>query len=159
VFTLWPYVWQLNPGHTYDEHLIFYLKTWCDIGLWERSCFASWSVATLTMGHRSWGNYQRWANSTLISRARCLGRRSPSSCPESRAISSKYGESLQQASQTTSLPERWTCTHSSMSHHRHTQDERKVQAKKWSTIYYWTSLRWWRVSARGSSRYAPHASY
>jgi hypothetical protein len=25
-----PYVWQLKPGHTYDEHLIFVLKIMCD---------------------------------------------------------------------------------------------------------------------------------
>jgi hypothetical protein len=26
VFTFWPYVWQLDPGHTYDEHLVLALK-------------------------------------------------------------------------------------------------------------------------------------
>jgi hypothetical protein len=30
VLTFWPYVWQLDPGHTYDEHLILALKTGCD---------------------------------------------------------------------------------------------------------------------------------
>jgi hypothetical protein len=31
VLTFWPYVWQLDPGHTYDEHLVLALKTRCDI--------------------------------------------------------------------------------------------------------------------------------
>jgi hypothetical protein len=44
------------------------------LALWEQSCFASRSVATLTTGRRSWGNYQWRANSTLISRAWFLGR-------------------------------------------------------------------------------------
>jgi hypothetical protein len=30
VLTFWPYVWQLDPGHTYDEHLVLVLKTRCD---------------------------------------------------------------------------------------------------------------------------------
>jgi hypothetical protein len=30
VLTFWPYVWQLDPGHTYDEHLVLALKTGCD---------------------------------------------------------------------------------------------------------------------------------
>jgi hypothetical protein len=30
VLTFWLYVWQLDPGHTYDEHLILALKTGCD---------------------------------------------------------------------------------------------------------------------------------
>jgi hypothetical protein len=33
VLTFWPYVWQLDPGHTYDEHLVLALKTGCDICL------------------------------------------------------------------------------------------------------------------------------
>jgi hypothetical protein len=32
VLTFWPYVWQLDPGHTYDEHLILALKTGRDTG-------------------------------------------------------------------------------------------------------------------------------
>jgi hypothetical protein len=30
MLTFWPYVWQLDPGHTYDEHLVLALKTGCD---------------------------------------------------------------------------------------------------------------------------------
>jgi hypothetical protein len=30
VLTFWPYVWQLDPGHRYDEHLVLALKTGCD---------------------------------------------------------------------------------------------------------------------------------
>jgi hypothetical protein len=30
VLTFWPYVWQLDPGHTYDEHLFLALKIGCD---------------------------------------------------------------------------------------------------------------------------------
>jgi hypothetical protein len=30
VLTFWPYVWHLDPGHTYDEHLVLILKTGCD---------------------------------------------------------------------------------------------------------------------------------
>jgi hypothetical protein len=37
-------------------------------------------------------------------------KKSPSSCPKSWAISTKHGESLWQASETTNLLERWTCT-------------------------------------------------
>jgi hypothetical protein len=115
-------------------------------------------VATLTMGRCSWGNYQRWVNSTLISRARCLGRRSPSGYLESWAISSKYVESLGQASQAMSLLERWTCTHSSTSDRHHTQDL-TVWAKVGMTFHYWISPWRWFISARGSSRSSPHASY
>jgi hypothetical protein len=30
VLTFWPYVWQLDPEHRYDEHLVLALKTGCD---------------------------------------------------------------------------------------------------------------------------------
>jgi hypothetical protein len=30
VLTFWPYVWQLDPRHTYDEHLVLVIKTGCD---------------------------------------------------------------------------------------------------------------------------------
>jgi hypothetical protein len=30
MLTFWPYVWQLDPGHTYDEHQVLALKTGCD---------------------------------------------------------------------------------------------------------------------------------
>jgi hypothetical protein len=30
VLTFWPYVWQLDHAHTYDEHLVLVLKTRCD---------------------------------------------------------------------------------------------------------------------------------
>jgi hypothetical protein len=38
VLTFWPYVWQLDPEHTYDEHLVLALKTGCDNILSNLNC-------------------------------------------------------------------------------------------------------------------------
>jgi hypothetical protein len=35
VFTFWPYVWQLDPGHTYNERLVLALKP--DVTEWYQS--------------------------------------------------------------------------------------------------------------------------
>jgi hypothetical protein len=36
VLTFWPYVWQLDLGHTYDEHLVLALKLGVRISIWIR---------------------------------------------------------------------------------------------------------------------------
>jgi hypothetical protein len=49
VLTSWPYVWQLDPGHTYNEHLVLVLKTGCDSIFVLYPSFVSPSIYRLTL--------------------------------------------------------------------------------------------------------------
>jgi hypothetical protein len=56
VFTFWPYVWQLDPGHTYDEHLVLALKLSVTLRHW-----ALQTSETIWYGHQD-----LWSRNFLV---------------------------------------------------------------------------------------------
>jgi hypothetical protein len=64
VFTFWSYVWQLDPGHTYDEHLVLILKP--SVTLWSYAWLLSEGMTPVVYpdsGRPSWF----WSTSRLWS--------------------------------------------------------------------------------------------